>query len=112
MRQLPLGVRLRERTSFESFETGDNHLAVAGLRELVASRQAGLYWLAGPDASGKTHLLQAVCAAVAREGAAGYLPLAELAPLGVEALAGWQQCHCLCIDDVDVVIGQREWERA
>jgi DnaA family protein len=82
------------------------------LCELVAGRRAGLVWLAGPAASGKSHLLQAVCAAVAREGAAGYLPLAELMPLGVESLAGWQQCHCVCVDDVDAVIGQRDWERA
>jgi DnaA-homolog protein len=112
MRQLPLGVRLRERADFDSFESGDNALAVAVLRDLVVSRRAGLVWLAGPAAAGKTHLLQAVCAAVAREGAAAYLPLAELAPLGVEALAGWRQCHCICVDDVDAVVGQREWERA
>jgi DnaA-homolog protein len=112
VRQLPLGVRLRERANFASFESGDNARTVAALRELATSRRAGLLWLAGPTASGKTHLLQAVCAAVAHEGAAGYLPLNELAPLGVESLAGWQRCHCLCVDDLQAVIGQRSWERA
>jgi DnaA regulatory inactivator Hda len=103
---------LRERASFDSFEAGDNTLAVSMLRDLVTSRRSGLVWLAGAAATGKTHLLQAVCAAVAREGAASYLPLHELAPLGVEALAGFGQSHCSCIDDIDAVLANREWERA
>jgi len=105
-------VQLRERASFESFETGDNAATLQHLQSLVSARRAGLVWLAGPTASGKTHLLQAICAAVAREGSAGYLPLADLAPLGAESLAGWQCGHCLCVDDVHEVLANHEWERA
>ncbi len=43
---------------------------------------------------------------------AGYLPLRELARLGVEVLEGLRQLECLCIDDLDEVVGQGEWERA
>ena len=42
----------------------------------------------------------------------GYVPLKELARLGVGVLEGLRQLECLCIDDVDEVVGQREWERA
>jgi DnaA family protein len=112
MRQLPLGVRLRERATFDSFEAGDNAVALLALQTLVSARRGGLIWLAGSAGSGKTHLLQAVCAAIAREGAAGYLPLRELAPLGTEVLTDWRHGNSLCVDDVDAVLGQRDWERA
>jgi DnaA family protein len=112
MRQLPLGVRLRERATLESFEPGNNSHALSALQDLAARRACGLYWLAGPVAAGKSHLLQAVCAAAATAGTACYLPLRELAPLGDAVLAGWEQCHCVCVDDVDAIIGQRDWERA
>lgn len=112
MRQLPLGVQLARRASFESFETGENAQAVARLRDLAASRGSGCHWLYGAAATGKSHLLHALCSASARERTAAYLPLRELAPLGSEALAGWQRAHCLCIDDVDAVIGRRDWELA
>jgi DnaA family protein len=43
---------------------------------------------------------------------AGYVPLAELGQLGVGVLEGLRQLECLCLDDVDEVVGQLEWERA
>jgi DnaA family protein len=43
---------------------------------------------------------------------AGYLPLRELAPLGVEVLEGLRQLDCLCIDDLELIVGQLQWERA
>ncbi len=110
MRQLPLGVRLRDRASFESFHAAQNGVAVAALRQVAAGQRQGVLWLAGPVASGKSHLLQAVCVSAARERAA-YLPLRELLPGGPEVLSGWQEAHCVCIDDVDAVLGQLSWER-
>lgn len=111
MRQLPLGVRLRDRASFASFHPGSNGVAVDTLREVAASARQGVFWLAGAAASGKSHLLQAVCAAAAHERRAAYLPLRELQGGGPEVLAGWEDTHCVCIDDVDAVLGQLAWER-
>ena len=42
---------------------------------------------------------------------AAYLPLTELARLGVEVLDGTQQLGCSCVDDLEQVIGKIEWER-
>ena len=111
MRQLPLGVRLRDRASFESFHPAQNGVAVAALRQVAACQRHGVFWLAGPAASGKSHLLQAVCVSAAHERHAAYLPLRELLPGGPEVLSGWQEAHCVCIDDVDAVLGQLPWER-
>ncbi len=112
MQQLPLGVRLRDRAVFDSFLPAGNAVTLAQLRQLAAQPRPGLHWIAGAPGSGKTHLLQAMCAQVALSFAAAYLPLRELCANGAEALEGWQPLACLCVDDVDAVIGQSGWERA
>ncbi|MGB8327523.1 MAG: DnaA/Hda family protein, partial [Steroidobacteraceae bacterium] len=43
---------------------------------------------------------------------AGYFPLVALAPLGAGALDGVAALDCVCIDDLQQVIGRRDWERA
>lgn len=109
MQQLPLGVRLRERAVFESYLAGPNSQALTHL-EATAAGLRGVTWIYGPAGSGKTHLLQAVCARAGEGGRAGYFPLRENARLGSAALEGWQLLDCVCLDDMGAVIGQRDWE--
>jgi DnaA family protein len=106
MKQLALGVRLRAGAVFESFAPGRNAEILTALR----SPSALPMWLWGARGTGKTHLLQAACAA-ARETAA-YLPLERSFSLPPEALAGYERSSVLCIDDVDQVAGDPNWERA
>ena len=112
MRQIPLQVRLPDRAVFASFFAGRNAQALEHARRIAAAPSAGLTWLCGPQGTGKTHLLQAICAAAAGHARAGYLPLAQLAPLGVGVLEGLPQLACLCLDDLERVIGQLDWEHA
>jgi DnaA-homolog protein len=111
MQQLPLGVRLPDRALFASFLPGRNAEALAHARAIVAGEARGVTWLGGPGGSGKTHLLQAICAAAGERVRAGYVPLREVAPLGVGVLDGLAQLECLCLDDLDRVAGEPEWER-
>jgi DnaA family protein len=110
MRQLPLGVRLHDRARFDSFLPGPNAGALGQLQALAREPRAGLAWLHGPAGSGKSHLLQALCAAAGPE--AVYLPLAQLAPQGAAALADWTGTRWLCIDEVGLAVGHPDWERA
>jgi DnaA family protein len=112
MQQLPLGVRLPDRAVFASFLPARNGQAVEHLRLAAEARIAGTTWLCGPDGAGKTHLLQAVCAQANATMSAAYVPLRDLARLGIGVLEGLRQLECLCLDDVDEVVGQLEWERA
>jgi DnaA family protein len=112
MRQLPLGVRLPDRAVFASFLPARNVEALEHARRVAAGEFAGLTWLCGPPGVGKTHLLQAICSAASERLRAGYVPLAEFAPLGIEVLEGLGQLECLCMDDLDAVVGRLEWERA
>jgi DnaA family protein len=115
VKQLALGVRLRADAVFESFWPGLNAEIVAALR---APGTAPL-WLWGASGTGKTHLLQAVCAASdmsAGSPAAGppaaYFPLIRSLALPPEALAGFERARVLCVDDVDAVAGDMAWEKA
>jgi DnaA family protein len=119
VKQLALGVRLRADAIFESFASGLNGELIAALRE---GGSAPL-WLWGSEGSGKTHLLQAVCAAAAADAAdaadaaaapavAAYFPLERSQALPPAALAGFENCRVLCLDDVDAVAGDLQWEQA
>ncbi|MGC2028953.1 MAG: DnaA/Hda family protein [Steroidobacteraceae bacterium] len=106
MKQLALGVRLRAGAVFDSFWPGPNGEIVAALRAPSTTP----LWLWGAPGSGKTHLLQAVCAATGESAA--YFPLARSLALPPEALAGFERSGVLCIDDADAVAGDLAWERA
>ncbi|HUL18954.1 MAG TPA: DnaA regulatory inactivator Hda [Steroidobacteraceae bacterium] len=112
MRQLPLGVRLPDRAVFASFLPARNVEALEHARRVAAGELAGLSWLCGPPGVGKTHLLQAICSAASGQLRAGYVPLGEFAALGIGGLEGLGQLQCLCLDDLDAVLGRLEWERA
>jgi len=112
VKQLALGVRLRADAIFESFASGLNGELIAALREGGSVP----LWLWGSEGSGKTHLLQAVCAAAAGDTVAGaaaaYFPLERSLALPPAALAGFENCRVLCLDDVDAIAGDLQWEQA
>jgi DnaA family protein len=106
VKQLALGVGLRADAVFESFAPGLNAELIAALR----GPGSAPLWLWGSEGSGKTHLLQAVCAAAGT--AAAYFPLERSLALPPAALAGFENCRVLCLDDVDAIAGHPEWEQA
>ena len=113
MRQLPLPVRLRASSVFDSFYAGPNEAAVRELGALKRHVRPPVVWLHGPGGTGKTHLLQAVCARTGVCGeATAYLPLAELSPLQPGLLEGCEALSFVCIDDLDRIAGDEMWERA
>jgi DnaA family protein len=110
MRQLTLGVQLKERATFASFLTARNQELVAHLRHVAAHTPPGSTWLAGPHSAGKSHLLQAVCADLAPARRAAYLPLETLLPFGPGTLDGAETLDLACCDDVQAVAGLEAWE--
>ena len=121
MRQLPLGLKLRDHASFASFEAAGAAQAVQHLQRFAAG-EPGVIWLYGGAAVGKSHLLQAVCAAVSPEARTGYFPLLDLQlaatdgtpsrTLDPRVLDGWQNLDVVCVDDVHVAAGDAALERA
>ena len=111
--QLPLGLSLRTSARFDSFYTGDNIEAVDALQAAASGRGESLIYLAGRTGMGKTHLLQAACHLASEAGSAtAYLPLGEIDALSPGMLEGLEHMALVCLDDIDAVAGQGEWETA
>jgi DnaA family protein len=111
MLQLPLGVRLRDASRFENFLAGQNGEAVHAAKSVAAAQAPSVLWFWGSRGSGRSHLLQAACAAASAKPSA-YLPMTELAAMDPGVLAGLELLGIVAIDDVDEVAGRANWERA
>ena len=114
--QLSLGIRLPDSSVFESYYAGRNRPVVDALLALQGGerpRAPTCTWIHGTSGTGKTHLLQAVCARATRDGrTAAYLPLTDVIQLGEELLAGFGELSIVCLDDAQVLAGRELWERA
>lgn len=107
MKQLPLSVRLQDRAVFASFLPGANAESLAAARG-VADGSVALLYLHGVAGAGRSHLLQAICAAAR---GSGYFPLAQLQAMGPAVLDGAAMLPVVAIDDLDLVAGSPGWEQ-
>ena len=110
MEQVPLRVRLRDTARFESFVPGENGEVCALLRQPHA-RGPRVLWLWGRAGSGKTHLLQATCAAAGERGEpAAYIDLATAPDPAM--LDGCESLATVCLDALDPVAADPAWNAA
>ena len=111
--QLPLALGLKDSAVFANFVAAENAEAVAYLQGLVDTDSTPPVYLWGENASGKSHLLQALChAAGERSEAAVYLPMQEVISYPYESLQGLENMRLVCIDDIDAIAGHVNWEAA
>jgi len=110
MTQLALPLQLADHAVFASYLNIGNETLVATLSGIAADNDGHGCWLWGASATGKTHLLQAVCEAAGDRAA--FMPLAMVAKAGPGILDGLSSRELVCIDDIDRVAGQAEWEVA
>lgn len=117
--QLALNLRLRDTSSFENFLPARNREALAGLRAACAAIARGeqsaermlFFW--GSPGSGRTHLLQAACRAVHESGQrALYFSATDAPALAPAVLEDAEQAELVCVDDIERIAGDPEWERA
>jgi DnaA family protein len=112
--QLALPLSLQDRGVFESFWPADNEALVAYLTNLTdAAPQAVVSagcWLWGVAATGKTHLLHAVCERLGDD--AVFLPLERFVDARPGILEGLASRRCVCLDNIDAVAGVDEFELA
>ena len=110
MSQLALPLQLADYAVFASFLNDGNEILVATLSSLAAGREGHGCWIWGAAATGKTHLLQAACEAAGDR--AVYIPLSSFIDAGPDILEGLASRELICIDDVDLIVGQAQWETA
>jgi DnaA family protein len=108
MQQLPLHMRLRDYARFASFVPGGNAEACATVERRDGPR---VVWLWGKAGSGKTHLLQASCAAAGERGdLAAYVD--AVAPTSSAVLEGSGALDLVCLDNIDEVAPSADWNGA
>ena len=135
MNQLALPLTLADHAHFESFHEVGNEGLLAFLRDLAGGEAAERRpadrgpvergpadrgpadrgpgpgcWIWGAAATGKSHLLQAVCEHIGDNSA--YVPLALLADADTSVLDGLARRRCVCLDDIDCVAGNPAFELA
>jgi DnaA-homolog protein len=111
--QLPLGIGLPDSAVFATYHAGVNTQALAQLETSATGRGEPVLFIHGAAGTGKTHLLQAACAAATQAGQhAALLPLSESPALAPEMLDGWERFELVCVDDVGAIAGNAGWEAA
>lgn len=108
--QLTLAVKMLDESRFANFLVHGNEHLVNELRETVVGQGQQFLYLCGEKGSGCTHLLQACCQ-LAREfhRQAFYLSLATPG-ITVDALYNLEEMDIVCLDDLQAVIGDTDWE--
>jgi DnaA family protein len=113
LRQLTLALYHNPRADFASYHAGLNAEALAAMVRWADETVPWYVYLWGGPAVGKSHLLQAALRLAGNaERSTMYVPLSEVAAHGPQVLEGLEVIDVLCIDDLDVIAGQREWEIA
>jgi DnaA family protein len=110
--QIPLQLEPRRPDRFDEFFAGPNENTLAAVRQLL-NEPGGSLFLSGPEGSGKSHLLNALCHAARENGlAAFFIALERLPEEAAASLEGLQVLDLVCVDDLDSVAGNPVWEKA
>jgi DnaA family protein len=110
--QIPLQLEPRRPDRLDEFVAGPNENVLAAVRQLL-DETGGSLFLSGPEGSGKSHLLNALCHAARENGlAAFYIALKRLPEEAAASLEGLQVLDLVCVDDLDAVAGNPVWENA
>ena len=111
--QLPLSFGQTEAFSFDQFLTGNNSEVVQKLLSVVNNLQSESIFIWGGEGSGKSHLLQALCKSLSdNDQQSVYLPLLQKQKFTPQILDGLEELPVICLDDIDHIVGDENWERA
>lgn len=111
--QIPLGFKFNNEATFKTFVVADNAQAVQAIQSLGQEVNEHYIYIWGAQGVGKSHLLQALCQQYAEQ----HKPVALLdlenndqySPL---MLDGLEKLSLVCIDDIQSVAANAEWEEA
>ena len=110
--QLTLGVSLDDEAKFANYVVNPaNEQALSRLSDNHRPDQYLYVW--GSGSPGLSHLLQAACQQAALDNQpAIYIPLSEKSQFSPEIVSGADALSLVCIDDMDQLNGDAEWELA
>lgn len=113
MIQLPLPIHQLDDESLDNFYSDNNTLLLNSLRQNFDTLKQPIFYLWGEQSSGKSHLLKAVARHfLETQRSALYVPLTQASHFAPAVLEDLEQLNVICLDDLQAVIGQAEWEIA
>lgn len=111
--QIPLSIGLKEKPGFDLFIPGENNEAVITIKRIIDNKEPTQVYVWGKTGTGKTHLLHAACASADEQSQrTAYVPLSDYADIDPDILQDLDSMDLVCIDDIDQIAGQPEWEQA
>src|SRR4030095_4476574 len=111
-RQLAIAFPFEPRYSLDNFVVGANEELIARLGRWHKDGTTPVVWFHGVRRSGRSHLLQAVCACFASlERPTAYVP-SQFAASAPESLYGLDAMGLVALDDLDAWLGKPAVEEA
>ena len=111
--QLSLPLYLPDDETFASFYSGENSSLLAAWQGALQQEHGTYIYFWSREGGGRSHLLHAACAELSQRGeAVGYVPLDKRAYFVPEVLDGMEQLSLVCIDNIECIAGEEEWEMA
>jgi DnaA family protein len=111
--QLTFQLSLPDDENFASFYAGENAALLGTIKHSLSEPGCRVIYIWSGIGAGRSHLLHAACAQASQQHqTVAYIPLTMYRELTPAVLDGMEQLSLVCIDDIDAIAGQREWEVA
>ena len=112
--QFSLDITLPKFATFATFIDSSEGQLLSDLLKLKQENNSEpqQFFIWGSASTGKTHLLQAICNQLSESNKDFiYLPMKDLESESAELLNDMHQLDVLCVDDVESVLGNEQWDK-
>ncbi|MGJ8694290.1 MAG: DnaA regulatory inactivator Hda [Thalassotalea sp.] len=115
--QLPLAIQLPDDETFTSFLSGAGQVSAERLKDFIVrtfdAENSPCFYIYGGEGVGKSHLLHAACAfAQSIELTNFCMSFSQLKELSIEILEGLENFQLICLDDIQLIAGDVQWQQA
>jgi len=112
--QLIFPFQINQKASFDSFFCStDNLNLMTRLTDIVISQDANELIIHGEKGSGKSFLMQAICNELSSsEKQFAFIPMQKALNMGVEIFQNLGSLDAVCIDDLQLILANVDWETA
>ena len=113
-KQLIFPFQINQKASFDSFFCSpDNQNLMTRLANIVSSQDTSELIIYGEEGSGKSFLMQAICNELSSaEKQFAFIPMKKAFNMGVEIFQNLGSLDAVCIDDLQLILANQDWETA
>ena len=113
-KQLIFPFQVNQKASFDSFFCSpDNQNLMTSLANIVSSPDTSELIIHGEEGSGKSFLMQAICNELSSaEKQFAFIPMKKAFNMGVEIFQNLGSLDAVCIDDLQLILANQDWETA